>query len=432
MKNFSIPNRSKQPRLKKIQAPELPEPTKGVLNNGLVYYVFKNKLQDVVKIDVLFRAGSVYQNKKLVASTTAKMLKEGTKSMTASKIAERLDHFGAYLETSSNNDRAVLTLFSLKKNVRFLLPLLAATIYEPVFGQQEFNIINTQQKQEFLVNSLKPKHITNRVFIELVFGPDNPYGRTANEADFDALRRDDLIEFHQDFFLNNKPVVIFSGHVDQTIEKQFIELFSSHWLTASDKAFPDPPRDQFATGIHWVDKPGSLQSAFKMGVLTINRFHADYPALLMLNTVLGGYFGSRLMSNIREDKGYTYGINSSLAAYEQACVLSISSEVGREVTSAALAEVQHEINKLRTTPIPEHELSLVRNYLSGNYLRNLEGPLTLADNFRPLIFSALGMNYYKNILNSFQQLTSEELKTTALKYLDPEKMVTVVTGEKLP
>jgi zinc protease len=431
MMTTPTPDRTRQPRLNRVQAPDLPEPIKRQLSNGLKYYIFDSKQQDAVRIDIVFRAGTVFQKKPLVASTTARLLKEGNKRMTGQKLSARLDYYGAYLDATTTKDHAWVSLLSLRKNVRHLLPMMASTILEPTFGQNEFERVNTKNKQEFIVNSLKPRQITNRIFGELVFGPDTPYGQTATEKDYDNLQREELIEFHQNYFQSNKPLIILSGNINHALENQLIDLFSAQWVDDRTIETPSQPQLQHSKGIHWVDKAGSLQSAFKMGLLTINRSHSDFPALLMLNTVLGGYFGSRLMSNIREDKGYTYGINSQLAPFSQTCLLSISSEVGREVTTASLNEVRIEIDKLRTSLIPEHELNLVRNYLSGSYLRSLEGPFNLADKFRSLIDTASGIDYYSRLLDSFQRIDSDDLRNIALKYLDPEQMLTVITGEKI-
>lgn len=431
MNTTNMPDRTQQPRLNPIQAPRLSEPAKGLLSNGINYYIFNAKEQDAVRIDLVFKAGTAYQKKPLVASTTVRLLKEGNKIMSGPKIAGRLDYYGAYLETSTTKDHAVVSLLSLKKNVRHLLPLLVSTVLEPTLGQNEFQIINNKQKQDFLVNSLKPRQITNRSFNELVFGPDTPYGRSASEQDFDALKREDLIAFHHAYVQCNMPLIILSGNIDHALEKQLFDLLAQRWSLVKAIESPVQPKNQHSKGTHWVDKEGSLQSAFMMGLLTIGRTHPDFPTLLLLNTILGGYFGSRLMSNIREDKGYTYGINSQLSPLTHSCLLSISSEVGREVTTAALNEVLIEIDKLRTELIPESELNLVRNYLSGSYLRGLEGPFNLAEKFRTLIDAGLGIDYYSRLLTGIQNIGAEEIRNTARKYLDPEQMLTVVTGEKL-
>jgi len=166
-----------------------------------------------------------------------------------------------------------------------------------------------------------------------------------------------------------------------------------------------------------------------MGLPFINRSHPDFPAVQVLNTVLGGYFGSRLMNNIREDKGYTYGIGSGIAAYKQAAALFIATEVGTDVCKAATIEIEKEINLLKTDLVPAEELSLVRNYMLGSLLGSLENVFSHADKFKNLYFSGLDYEYYDRYTDVVKSITAGELLKLANEYLDFDRFYKVIVGK---
>lgn len=182
------------------------------------------------------------------------------------------------------------------------------------------------------------------------------------------------------------------------------------------------------TGLIQIPKADAVQFGLRLGKRIIGKNHPDYHGLKVLNTVFGGYFGSRLMSNIREDKGYTYGIGSAVVSYENDAVFTIATEVGKEVADAALNEIRFEINKIRTELIPQAELDTVRSYLQGVYMSSFDGPFSLIDRFRDLYHFGLDYAYFHNYLKTVQTISPEELQQLALTYFDPESMVTVVAG----
>ena len=180
----------------------------------------------------------------------------------------------------------------------------------------------------------------------------------------------------------------------------------------------------------FVEKEGAVQNAIRIGKRLINRTNPDYPKLTVLNTILGGYFGSRLMTNIREEKGYTYGIGSGLVSLSQGGYFFITTDVGAAVYEDAVKEIYHEIVKLQEELIPENELSLVRNYLLGSFQRSIDGPFALAERFKSILLSGLGYNYFENYLTVIKNITSEELKTLAQTYLLTSEMTEVIVGKK--
>jgi predicted Zn-dependent peptidase len=180
----------------------------------------------------------------------------------------------------------------------------------------------------------------------------------------------------------------------------------------------------------FLHKEGALQSAIRIGRRIITRSHPDYPGLSVLNTLLGGYFGSRLMSNIREDKGYTYGIGSAVVSLSAAGYFFISTEVGADVTSAALDEIYKEVELLRREAVDQEELAMVRNYMMGSFLKGIDGPFALIDRFKTIHLSGLDYDYFDRYLRTLESIGPEELKDLAVRYFDRNDLCELVVGIK--
>jgi zinc protease len=208
------------------------------------------------------------------------------------------------------------------------------------------------------------------------------------------------------------------------------DTFDKSWANnqaAADTSQPEitPATEKF----YYIEKPDALQSAIRMGTPLFNRTHPDFPAIQVLNTVLGGYFGSRLMTNIREDKGYTYGIGSGIASLKQTGSIFIATEVGADVCRAAITEIEKEVNLLKTDLIPEGELSLVRNYMLGSLLGSLENVMSHADKFKNIYFAGLGYDYYDYYTDTIKTISADKLKELANQYFDFDNFYKVIAGK---
>lgn len=426
----SFLDRRKPPSLVKSVALSLNEPRKLMLDNAMPLYVFESAIHPAIRLDIVFDAGSIWQEKKLLADSTIKMLKEGTASFSAGAIASKTDYYGAFFDLTASRDTAWISLYSLKNHLPKLLPIVQSMLTEASFKNRDFKLKNKRQKQAFITNSQKPKQKARMAFNELVFGADTAYGQTAHEADFDLLSNQDLIAFYQQHFHPQNAYMILSGAVDESHIQMINKELGSQWRESVGKKTMLPLENSFKPGYTHIFHKNALQSAIMMGKPLMSRHDADYIPFLLLNTLLGGYFGSRLMTNIREDKGYTYGINSQVMPMRHATVFTISTQTGAAVTQAALKEIHHELNRLRDEKVSADELELVKNYLNGSYLRALDGVFNQAERFRSAYDSGLNMQFYIESLKRIQETTAEELKNLANKYLDPKTMRTVVVGDK--
>lgn len=422
-------NRQIAPEINLIDSITLPKVDKIMLDNGVPVYLLNEGEQEVVKIELMFKAGKWYEEKNLIADFTNRLLREGTKSHSAKQIADTFDYYGANFNNSAGFETAGASLFSLTKHIDKLLPLFAEIFTESVFPQEELDTILTNRKQRLSVDLKKNDFIANRNFANVLFGKQHPYGRVTEVEDFANISSADLKSFFAKYYHGSNLTIIVSGKFDASLETQLNQYFGSKtWTGDKPDANLTHHMDSATELVHHTEKADSVQSAVIVGAMSINKKHPDFLKLSVLNTLFGGYFGSRLMSNIREDKGYTYGISSSFVSYPHAGFIEIFSEVGKDVREATLKEIQHEINLLRTELIGEEELQVVKNYMSGKILRSIDGPMKFSETLKGLLIYNQDLSYIQELQKTVREVTSEELLQLAIKYLDYEKMYKVTVG----
>lgn len=419
-----------QPEIKQIEKIKFSKPDKYFLNNGIPVFSINSGTQDVVKIDLLFEAGSVRQVHPLVAFSANMMLKEGSSKYTSSQIAELLDYHGAYIETINQKDLAIVSLYSLNKHLEKLLPVLAYISFSPSYPEKEFDVYIQRQRQEYLINIEKVKYLAMQKFNQLIFGKNSPYGRTIKLDDFDTLKSNDLKKFHKRFYDAANCKIIISGKVNDEIFGLLNLNFGN--IKASSNYKNDSVNFEIPASIdrkNFIFKEKVMQSAIRMGKLLFNKTHPDFMGLTVLNTALGGYFGSRLMMNIREDKGYTYGIGSGLVSLHNSGYFFITSEVGADVSKNAVNEIYKELRKLTEEKIPEDELNLVKNYMLGSFMRSIDGPFLLSEKYRCVLEYNLDFDYYLKLIETIKNITSDDLLNLAQKYFTEDSMIELLVGK---
>lgn len=427
---MTLLKRNITPDIKTVDRLGSKNPEIAKLDNGIPVYLIDDAEQDVIKVELMFQAGRYHEPKTLIANFTNKMLREGTRTNSAMEISEKIDFYGAHLETSSDKDMAYVTLYSLNKHLTSTLPVLSEVIREPVFPESELNTLKQNRKQNFIINNEKVKYLAKRKFNELIFGASHPYGKLYSVQDFENVNRKDLVEYHQQYYNLNNCIIIAAGK----IPPGFLNLLNRHF-----GSFTNSPEHTNFNNKNYIipeitgrkshlEKNDAVQSALRIGKVLFNKKHPDYIRMKILNTALGGYFGSRLMTNIREDKGYTYGIGSAVVSLKNSGCFFITSEVGSDVKDDALKEIYHEINILQQDLIPEEELSLVKNYIMGSLLRSMDGAFALSENFRALIEYELDFRYYDNFIETIKSIDSQELRELAQRYLSINSLTELVVG----
>lgn len=421
-------NRNFSPSIRPVGDINYQQPVIHHLDNDIPVYLLQTGTQDIVKIEFIFNAGLYYQPKSLLSWFTNKMLKEGTQNYTAGQIAEKIDYYGAHLELNADKDMAYITVYTLNKYLSEILPVVEDVLFNPTFPQSELNIKIQNKKQEHIVNSKKVRNVARWKFNELVFGENHPYGRFVNADDYDIISQDDLITFHKNNYFAAECKIIAAG----SIRKDFIGILNKHFGKFKDTS---TRKDQdiipiISSKLHSVHyrKEDALQSAIRIGKKLFNKKHPDFLKLKVLNTILGGYFGSRLMSNIREDKGYTYGIGSAIVSMQHSGYFFIASEVGTDVTQDAINEIYHEIDLLQNEKVADSELTLVKNYMLGSFLRSIDGPFALSENFKGLVEYGLDYDYLKSFVDIVKEVNADEIQSLAQRYLDKNSLIELKVG----
>ena len=423
--------RTTKPKIKPIEPVALIEPEVFTLDNGVSVHAIDAGTEELLRIDLIFEAGSVYQDQSLTAYFTGRCLKEGTEKFSSREIATTVDFYGAYLKTMATKDDSRVSLYCLSRHLDQLLPLLQEVSLKAVFPEDEVETIVKKSRQEFLVNMQKVKYMARHYFGSLVFGNEHPYGQFAEVKDYDQIGPEQLRNFFGTFYQLSPFRIIVSGKLPAGIHYTLNRFFGQHRLNGKQLRNLEIPHAKPSQQTeHHIDKPTALQSAFRIGKPLFNKLHPDFQKFQVLNTILGGYFGSRLMSNIREDKGYTYGIGSMVSSLRHDGMFVIASEVGNDVTLPAITEVYHEISRLQNDLVPEDELRLVKNYLHGSFLRSADGPFALAELVKAASDFGLGMDYYHHYLETIKNVTAEEIRDLAVKYLQPDSLVRLVVGKK--
>ncbi|WP_343559172.1 pitrilysin family protein [Sphingobacterium sp.] len=428
-------DRTKAPEFREIGHISLKEPVKKQFANGLPVYIFHSPEQELVRIEWIFENkyldGQI--ENPLLNSALSALLKEGTMSMSSAEIADKVDFYGAFLVPEYSFDVTSLSLYTLNRHSKVLLPLVKDILTEASIPQEELDTYLRNNKQKFQVSIQKNDYLARRKFYNLIFGESNRYGRTPKFEDYDAISREQLIELYRKEIVPDNCTLIVSGNVSEDLISELEQIFGFEWLKLGTASSADGPLlTQKSDDLAYEEKENALQSAIRLGSQTISRTHPDYPALQFVNTLLGGFFGSRLMRNIREEKGYTYSIGSAVATLKHTGFLTIATEVGVEVTNATLAEIEKEIDLLKTTLASVEEVDLVKTYMEGSMLGSLESIFSHADKFKSVLLNDMNLTYYSYYMEEIKNMTPEKVRDIANKYLDFKQMVKVIVGKFNP
>ncbi len=419
------------PEFKTIDSIEILPSKKHILSNNIPVHIIDGGSQEVVKIEFVFDAGIWQQDKPLVATLANTMMNEGTNSLNASEIAEKFDFLGAYIGFSTGKHDASISLYSLKKHLVETLKVTEDLIKNSIFPEKEFNTILTNKKQQFQIEHQKTNVLAKEKFNELIYGKEHPYTNTFSISEFDTICIEDIKSFYQKQYTASNCHIIVAGKVDEVVINQIEDFFGANtWPQENKSALFNYELKGSEQKSAFVCKDDAVQSTIRVGRKLFTKNHPDYIGMQLLNLILGGYFGSRLMQNIREDKGYTYGINSIMISHLTDGHLTIVTEVGAEVCKPAVSEIFKEIARLREELVSEEELTLVKNYISGEMLRNLDSPFALSDSLKGNLPFGLDNTYYIQFIKDLKAVKASEVKELANKYLQIEDLYLIVSGPK--
>ncbi|MEX6690983.1 pitrilysin family protein [Danxiaibacter flavus] len=397
------------------------------LDNGVPVYTIDAGAQDVVMVELVFFAGNWYEDKNIVAATTNYLLKNGTTKKNAFAINEHFEFYGAYLNRNCYNETATISLHALSKHLPELLPVVTELLTDATLPEDELAIYKQNQKQRLEVNLKKGEFVANRLIDEYLYGYDHPYGKYTLTGDYDALQREDLEKFYKQYYSEGKCLLFVAGKLPSDIQEQLNKSFGHLALNKADiPQITHLRQPAVQKKYEVINDANGVQGAIRIARPFPNRHHPDFTKVQVLNNIFGGFFGSRLMSNIREEKGYTYGIYSYLQNHVESSAWMVSTEAGRDVSRATIEEVYKEMEILRKELVDDEEMHLVKNYMMGSILGDLDGPFQVISRWKNYVLNNLTEEYFYNSINTIRAITAEEIRDLANKYLVADEFYELV------
>lgn len=420
-------DRSVAPPSQPIRHIELVQAVSHHLPNGVPVHVVRAGQQPVVGIEIVFRRGGIkHETQDAACFFALKMLSEGTQNRTAYQVSNYVDSLGAYLQLSPGLDRSSVEIYCLSKHADQLLQLLQEILTQPAFAEAELAKLKDRQKQQIRLSNEKISTLASKEMKAVLFGQNQPYGKSLTEASVDVVTREDMAAFYENCLRHSWEVVL-SGDVNPAV----IASVERHLgvLPMIENEGPLPPVPEFQpVAQRLIERTDSLQSSLRVGLPLFKKDHPDYHAMRIVNTILGGYFGSRLMRNIREEKGLTYGVSSGLATLADGGYLVVGTEVKKKYTQLALDEIYKEINLLCQQKVATTELETVKSYLAGRLLKSVNTPFALAEKFKNIHLYGLTYDFYQNYLKTLETITPQQVLTVANRYLVADQWREVVVG----
>ena len=421
-------DRKNGPEIKKITELRIPPITREILPNGIELLEVNMGTQNLVQLEVLFRGGRINEAHKGVSRAVARLLKEGTKSYTGSELAEEVDFYGANISSGASLDYSYVKIFTLNKYFHKMIPILEEVLYHPVFSQDELDKYTKNSIQKLKIEMAKSELVAYKAITEKLYGEDHIYGYNSTDEIYKGLTREKLVEYYERTYGTDNCTIILSGKITEEVRTSVKRMFGKQPRKKVKLNYKEPTAHIPKNRSFRIKAEDNLQTAVKIGCRLFKRNHPDFQDMFVLNTILGGYFGSRLMSSLREEKGYTYNISSSIDMMIYDGYFNVSTEVGNEYLQATLAGIYEELELLKKEKIGEEELEMVKNYLSGNFLNMVDGPFKVAGIAKVIALNDLDVDFYKKLMARIHSVTAEDLQVLANKYFIREHMIEIIVG----
>jgi len=412
-------------------AGSFPVPAMHALSGGVPVYLLGTGTLDLLRVEFVFNAGQCMEDVHLAASTANAMLTEGTLLHDAMSINDLIDRTGAAFTHMADKDTACLIAVTLTRKLGEVMALAAEVLFQPSFPATEFRMLMEKRIQSFRTNRQKTSVIAREEFYRAIFGGDNPYGRVTVPEDYTSLTLEDARRFHSLHYRPSNMYITVAGKDPEkalpALEKYFSCGGEEKW---NKPVYPEIIFKTASPGRLFFEVSNSVQSAVRVGWRGITRQHPDYQGLQVANVILGGYFGSRLMHNIREEKGFTYGISSVSSALREIGFIAVVTEVANEYREQTLEEIRREIKELATVEVGFEELLTVRNHIMGEIARTFDGPFASAEAIRGLIDYGPDPDYYRRFEEKVKTITPGEIKDLVATYYNTDNAVEIIAGAK--
>lgn len=413
-------NRTIAPEIKNISHINTSYPT----SDTNVYRI--NSDEEVFKLEIVFpKAGYSLLDDKHSGIYAMDLLFSGTKEKDAQAIADEIDILGGYIFKGCDYYTASITIFGISDNIRSLIKIAKYCLENCTYPLNEVNILKNKKKSELNINLNKTNYLANKRINQMIFGKNHPYSVSITEQIIEDLNSDDFLKYVKTKLVD--PYFIFTGSKSTKVE----DILEEYGFNICPFKTEESPEEQAIEeqGDEFIIKSGSTQNSIRMGKKLPSKKDKDFFKISLVNLILGGYFGSRLMKNIREEKGLTYGIHSSITPFKSYSIFKISSECNNKLTEQVKNEIISEINILRTELVGLEELTVAKNYLLGAISRNFDGAFNISDRFKTFLEIDNDYDYYTKYFKAITDINAEDIKACANNYFEPNSLKYCVAGE---
>jgi zinc protease len=406
---------------------ELPAPQLKRLRDGRSLFFVHTPNLDAVKLEVIGKSQrlGLPLSKSLVPSFTLQMLTEGTRDLSESELSEFFDFHATEINPLLTYSHEGMSLVTTKKHLFEVLPVFSSLFEQAIFPIESLEKRKSQRKLGIRMDQEKSASRASHLFRNALYGNDHPYGQEITESHVDEVSQKDLIDYYQKSLLTDTEFFLCGDLNEQQLEQIVAILDYMPFRSAVEQVLLFPSATVLKIE---EDRPQALQSSIRLGSWSIPKTHPDFQALSVFNTILGGYFGSRLIKNIREDKGHTYGISSSLAEIGDSCYWVIGADVQKAYKEEVISEIYIEISRLVSEAVSGEELEVVRNYLIGQMVGRFSSSFDLIDRFKAVHHSGLDFGFYVKKLAFLRSFSAEEILSVGQKYFGNPPFIEVVVG----
>lgn len=430
---MATPDRTTPPALRDFSPLAMPESRVTTLDNDVDLHIIDGAGYDIASLTLMWQFGNADAAAMGVCHETpnlaAQMLREGSVKYSGAEIADIVDFEGAMLSARATEHYTLIELTALSKSLPTLLPVVADMAMHPTIPADAFAGVLAKTAMQRDINMAKPSAVADNAFVTLMAGPNHPYARQATGDELRAITRDDIMAVHRRGFSSAKMHIIYSGPTDPAkialITDLAYTLRSAAASATSVIVSYSPQAPQIITAPH--DDPNQI--AVSMGLPTVNRDHPDYVDLRMTVMALGGHFGSRLNSNIRERLGLTYGISAALLGQVEGAYMNVQAQCRRGTSKQVCREIANEIERLASEPLNADEFAGLRSIVASALAMNVDSPLAVMRHHVSTLLTGMPASYYSDQWLRWQALTPATICRMAEQYLNPAELRTVVTGE---
>ena len=423
------PDRTIAPSIHPFPALEMPSLRMLHLDNGIPLYVLDQGDNEVCRISVVRDGGTAESVRPVVATLMAEMLCEGTCGMSGAELTDCLEFNGAWFNGISHRHHTAAVMYALNRTFGDVMPLLLSMATEANFPEERFLALKEKAVSNASVRARQVKSRSLEIIRRMIYGPEHPYSKTDSSADIASVSVDDLRRYYASGLTDKSAAIYLGGRITPAMEDAVNRMFGSFEPTVPIVSVDRRPMSPVADRLETVSVEGAMQGSVRIAIPTIGPSHPDYCDLSLAVTALGGYFGSRLMSNIREDKGYTYGIQAFLIGSGHDGLMVISSEADNVYVEPLIREVLEEIRKMSTVAVESEELDRMRNFVLSQAVASLDSPFNIIGYHESLHYDALPSDTFRQRMEAVRTVSGTRIMEVALKYLDPDSVKIAVAGD---